>query len=213
MNGFEVDVLMTRDRVPVVVHDQTLMRLAGGQGAIHSMTWKELSRLDVGSHFHPRFAGERIPVLSEVLDAYGDMVLDIEIKGFTPWSEGLEDAVVEMVKERGMTDRVIISSFNPLILRRVMKLEPRIMTGSNYVVDAILILRRMWFSPFVKPFSKHPQPYQVDEAYMRRQQRRGIRVIPWGVDDPADMRRMFELDVDGLISDFPSLLRKEAEAT
>jgi len=204
-HGFEIDVLLTRDKKPVVVHDLTLERIAGGHGAIHSMNWAELSRLDVGGHFHPRFSGERIPRFEDVLDKYGhDMILDIEIKGYSPFYEGIEEVVIGLLKERKLTDKVIISSFNPMILRRVSILAPRIRTGSNYISDVILQLRRIWFAPFIKPFSKHPQPGQVNQKYVARQRRRGIQVIPWGVNEPDEIKRMLELGVDGIISDFPA---------
>ncbi len=210
-HGFEIDVLLTRDRVPVCAHDLTLMRIAGGQGAIQSMNYAEISRLDVGSHFHARFAGERIPPLSEVLDGFGgELILDIEIKGLNPLNAGIEEVVLKLVRERGLLDRVIISSFNPLMLRRVKALEPGVRTGSNYIADRFRQLRRVWFAPFLKPYSKHPQPGQVDDEYMRRQVKRGIKVIPWGVNEPEEIRRLLDLKVDGIISDFPARLKELA---
>ncbi|HUT53989.1 MAG TPA: glycerophosphodiester phosphodiesterase family protein [bacterium] len=212
-HGFEIDVLLTRDRIPVCAHDLTLHRIAGGHGAIQSMNFAELSRLDAGSHFHARFAGERIPVLAEVLDRFGgQMILDIEIKGLNPLNEGIEEVVLKLVRERGLLDRVIISSFNPLMLRRVKILEPGVRTGSNYIADRIRELRRVWFAPLLKPYSKHPQPGQVDGEYMRRQQKRGIKVIPWGVNEPEEIKRLLELKVDGIISDFPGRLVELARA-
>lgn len=213
MHGFEIDVLMTRDREAVVVHDLTLKRIAGGRGAIQSLNWDELSRLDVGSHFHPRFAGERIPRLADVLDRYGkSMIIDVEIKGLSPFSAGLEEMVVQLVRERGLLDRVIISSFNPLIIRRVRTIQPEIRTGYNYIEDGLGGLRRMWFRPFVKPFSQHPQPRLVTEKYLRVQRKKGIWVIPWGVDDPEEIERLLDLGVDGIISDYPTRLRGLFEA-
>ena len=211
VHGFEIDVLLTRDRVPVVVHDLTLRRLVGGEQAIHEMEFKELARLEVGSHFHPRFQGERIPRLEEVLDAYGgEMILDIEIKGYSPFYNGIEEIVIELLRKRGLFDSVIISSFNPLILKRVHELAPGIRTGSNYISDFILQLRRIWFAPFIKPYSKHPQPGQVDESYLERQHRQGIKVIPWGVNDEGEIKRLLCLGVDGIISDFPERLKRLA---
>lgn len=206
-HGFEIDVLLTRDGAPVVMHDLTLRRLAGDGQAVEAMTWAELSRLDVGSHFDPRFASERPPLLGDVLDAYGrEMVLDVEIKGYSPFYRGLEAVVVRLLRERGLLGRVIVSSFNPLILRRVQKLAPEVRTGSNYLSDRILQLRRIWFAPFVRTYSKHPQPGQVDEAYVARQRRRGIAVMPWGVNDAAEIRRLLALGVEGIISDYPTRL-------
>ncbi len=209
-HGFEIDVLLTRDGKPVCVHDLTLRRLAGGVGAIQSMTFHSLSRLDVGSHFHPRFAGERIPRLEDVLDSYGDMILDIEIKGYSPFSEGIEEVVIGLVRERDLLDRVIVSSFNPLTIRRVKAIAPEVKTGFNYLSDTIADLRRAWFAPFPPTFSKHPQPRQVDERYVARQKKKGIWVIPWGVDEEAEIRRLFELGVDGIISNLPTVMMRVA---
>jgi glycerophosphoryl diester phosphodiesterase len=212
-HGFEVDVLLTRDRAPVCVHDLTLQRIAGGHGAIQSMNLSDISKLDVGGHFHPRYAGERIPRFEDVLSEYGkDMILDVEIKGYSPFSEGIEEVVVKLLRERDLLDTVIISSFNPVILKRVKALAPDLRIGSNYISDTLLQLRRIWFAPFLKPYSKHPQPGQVDEAYIKRQHKRGIKVIPWGVNDPEEIRRLFDLGVDGIISDFPGRLVKLMES-
>lgn len=209
MHGFEVDVLLTRDRVAVAAHDLTLKRIAGGHGAIHSMNFAALCRLDVGSYFHPSFAGERIPRLEDILDAFGkDMILDIEIKGVSPFNDGIEEVVMNLLRERGMTGNVIISSFNPLVVRRVKALDPGIRTGFNYISDSIEQLRRVWFAPFQKPFSKHPQPHQVDGRYVERQHKKDIKVIPWGVSDTQDMKRLLDLGVDGIISDFPGRLKE-----
>ena len=209
MDGFEIDVLSTVDGVPVVVHDLTLERIVGGRGTISSMPWKSISRLDVGSHFHPRYAGERVPRLEDVLDHYGgDLILDIEIKGISPMSAGLEEMVVGLVRERDLSDRVILSSFNPLTIMRLKRMAPEIRTGFNYISDFMKDIRRLWFAPFLPTFSKHPQPWAVDEMYVKRQHKKGIWVIPWAVNDDAEITRLLGLDIDGLISDYPSRLRK-----
>ncbi|MFO8058525.1 MAG: glycerophosphodiester phosphodiesterase family protein [bacterium] len=208
MHGFEIDVLLTSDGVPAVIHDLTLTRLFRDRKAVRYMSFADLCRLDVGSHFHPRFAGEKVPRLEDVLDRYGDMVLDVEIKELNPFSERLAEMVIELVKERGIEDRIIISSFNPVIIRKVQRLEPGIRTGFNYISDSILHLRRAWFGLFAHTFSKHPQPGQVTRRYLGRQHRKGIRVIPWGVNHEADALRLLAMGADGLISDFPGMLRR-----
>ncbi len=208
MHGFEVDVLLTRDNVPVAVHDLTLQRIAGGHRAVQEVTWPAISGLDAGSHFHPRFAGERIPRLEDVLDHYGrDMIIDIELKGYSPFSEGMEEAVISLVREKNLSDQVIISSFNPFTIMRLKSMAPEIKTGFNYLSDSIRQIRRVWFAPFLPTFSKHPQPHQVDQSYVQRQHKKGIWVIPWGVSQREEMERLLHLGVDGIISNFPSTLR------
>jgi len=210
MHGFEIDTTLTSDGVPVVVHDLTLERLTHDKKSISDMSFPDLCKVDVGSHFNPRFKGERVPRLEDVLDNYQDMVLDVEIKGLNPFSEKLSEMVIKLLRERDLLDQTIISSFNPVIIKQVQSLEPSLRTGFNYLSDSILALRRAWFGVFSRTFSKHPQPGQVTEKYIARQHRKGVRVIPWGANCEDDIRRLLNIGVDGIISDFPSLLYKTA---
>ncbi len=210
MHGFEIDTMLTSDGVPVVVHDLTLERLTQDKQSINDMSFADLCKVDVGSHFSDRFKGERIPRLEEVLDNYQDMVLDIEIKGLNPFSEKLSEIVIKLLRERDLVDRTIISSFNPVVIRQVQSIEPSLRTGFNYISDSILTLRRAWFGVFSRTFSKHPQPGQVTDKYIARQHRKGVRVVPWGVNNEDEIRRLLDMGVDGIISDFPSVLYKAA---
>ncbi len=208
MHGFEIDTLLTSDGVAVVVHDLTLERLTRHKKSIRELSFAELCRVDVGSHFHPRFQGERVPRLEDVLDHYQDMILDVEIKGLNPFSERLSEIVIKLLKERDMLERAIISSFNPVIIKKVQSLEPGLRTGFNYISDSLFHLRRAWFGVFATTFSKHPEPGQVTAKYLERQHRKGIQVIPWGVNRQGEMRRLLNMGVDGIISDFPGTLQK-----
>ena len=77
----ELDVALSRDRKLVVIHDATLERTTNGEGAVSDHTLAQLKQLDAGGWFHPRFAGEHLPELSEVLDlADGQVLINIEIK-------------------------------------------------------------------------------------------------------------------------------------
>jgi len=208
MDGIELDVLRCRSGEVVAVHDLTLKRLASGRGRIQHYSYAQLQQLDVGSHFSEKFAGERIPRLEEVLDQFGKKLwLDIEIKGRSLHTDGIEEAVIRLLRERGLGENVILSSFNPLIIRRVRALEPRIKVGCNYLQDAYEPLRKIWFRPLPLPFSLHPQPAQVDRAFLDYARRIGAKVLPWGVNEPEEIKRLLELGVDGLISDYPSRLR------
>jgi glycerophosphoryl diester phosphodiesterase len=208
LDGIELDVLRCRTGELVVVHDLTLKRLAGGRGRIRQYSFQELARLDVGSHFSAKFAGERIPRLEEILDQFGKkMWLDLELKGRSLRTDGIEATVIRLLRERNLLDNVILSSFNPFIIRRVRALDPRFKTGFNYLQDFAGPLRRLWFQPLPRPFSLHPQPAMVDPAYLDRAHRQGVKVMPWGVNQPEEIKRLLDWGVDGIISDFPSRLR------
>ena len=77
----ELDVSLSRDRKPIVIHDATLARTTNGHGPVHDYTLEELKQLDAGSWYHPDFAGQRLPELAEVLELVdGRVITNIEIK-------------------------------------------------------------------------------------------------------------------------------------
>ena len=155
----ELDVMLTRDRKMVVIHDATLERTTNGHGPVSSYTLKELKELDAGSWFHPRFAGERLPALEEVLDLVSDhALLNIEIKSNAYEAhqppDAIEKQVVELVRRKNALTSVLISSFEWKILENVASMEdaPAIALISKYPAagaNVKLCIR-------LKAFSWHP---------------------------------------------------------
>lgn len=120
--GIELDVRLSRDGVPVVIHDADLMRLAGVDASIGRLTGAELGSADVGSWFSPRFAGTGIPTLEEVFAAFGTgFYYDVEIKHRRGDPTALIDAVLAEVARQGLEDRVLISAFHPRVVSQVRR--------------------------------------------------------------------------------------------
>ena len=124
----ELDVMLSRDRRPVVVHDDTLERTTNGTGAVKDFTLEELKKLDAGSWFEPRFADQRLPELSEVLALAGGRTrVNIEIKaqayesGHPP--DAIENQVVAMVRKMNLQDCALISSFEIDFLAQIAAME------------------------------------------------------------------------------------------
>jgi glycerophosphoryl diester phosphodiesterase len=208
-DGIELDVHLSADGQAVVIHNDTVDATTDGVGRVSKMTCAELQALDAGGGVDPRFAGERIPTLQQVFDAVGQRVLiNIEVKveaGYHPPEQEAE--TVRLIEDNHMVDRVIVSSFSPISLRRVHKLNPHIPLGFLYakIEPAFLpwLIRRLY-----APFSAlHPHLSWVDERYMARARRRGLRVNVWTVNDASDMERMRDLGVDGIITNYPDTLR------
>ena len=212
-DGIELDVMLSADGVPVVIHDFTLERTSNGQGQVGERTLAQLQALDAGSYFAPRFAEERLPTLAQVLDALGGSLrINIELKSRT-WAEtGLEKSVAELVAQRGLNSSVIVSSFNPLSLWRMRRINPRIARGLLYERHMPLCLRRAWAAPFLGLNAVHPQAGMVDAAYMRWARGKRYRVNVWTVNEPAEMERLLALGVDTLITDRPDVARKVVDA-
>jgi glycerophosphoryl diester phosphodiesterase len=207
-SGVELDVMLTSDGEVVVIHDDTLDRTTDGSGRVRDMTLSKLKTLDAGSWFDPRFAGQRIPTLQEVLELIGGrMILDIELKSRSLTDDRLEVKVVELVERNDLVDSAILSSFNPLAIWRVKRLNPRLATGLLYMEDTPLPLRRAWLRPLVRPDGLHPRHTMVRPAYVCWAKERGYSIIAWTVNDLHEMRRLIGLGVDGVITDRPERLK------
>ena len=205
----ELDVMLTRDRKMVVIHDATLERTTDGHGHVNSYTLKELKKLDAGRWFHPRFAGERLPELEEVLDLVsGRALLNIEIKSNAYEAhhppDAIEKQVVELVRRKNALTSVLISSFEWKILENVVSMEdaPAIALISKYPAESDNVKHCIK----LRAFSWHPNcsELQYDQVKIMREQ--GIRVFPYNVDSPGEYQRVLQMDVDGVITSDPLLL-------
>jgi len=212
-DGIELDVQLSADGVPVVIHDWTLDRTTDGQGPVATWRWAELRTLDAGSWFDSAYARQRIPSLEDVFAAFGRRLrynIELKVRGLR--SNGLERAVIAMIHRHGLTNRVLVSSFNPLALRRVGRLEPHLETGLLLAPEQPIYLRRAWLAPFVPHTARLPKYPLVDASYMAWARRRGYRVGVWTVDDPDEMMRLADLGVDAIITNRPDVLGRALAA-
>jgi len=207
-DGIEFDVHLSADGVPVVIHDFAVDATTDSSGRVAEMDLAQIKQLDAGSYFDPAFAGEHIPTLEEVLQAFGNqLLLNIELKSTSPRDNGLEQAVLTLVKQHDLGSRVLLSSFNPFSLRRAKKIAPHVRAGLLYAPDLPIFLSRAWLAPLFPHEARHPEHTMVDARYMAWARRHGYRVNVWTVDDPDEMRRLIDLGVDGIITNVPDVLR------
>jgi glycerophosphoryl diester phosphodiesterase len=209
-DGIELDVQLSRDGEIVVMHDSTLEATTNGHGPVSSQTLAELKRLDAGSWFDPAFARQQIPTLQEVVEAVGHhLLLNIELKTAQRLGDdGLAAAVVRLLEENHLLDRVVISSFNPFAVRRVRERNPWIAVGLLYGPGMPFLLRRPWMRRFVHPDALHPHYTSVHARYVAWAHKKGYRVHTWTVDEPKDMERLTQAGTDLIITNRPDLLRE-----
>ena len=212
-DGIELDVHLSRDGHVVVIHDFDVATTTDGRGLVCDKTLAELKELDAGGWFDPVFAGQRIPTLQEVIDAVGQrLLLNIELKA-KGWSDkGLAAKVVQIVEQNDLVDRVVLSSFNPLVVWRAKRRDPQIATGLLYAQDMPLFLRKAWSRWLLRPTALHPHYAMVDSHYVWWANRQGYRVNVWTADDPGDMQRLMREGVDIIITNRPDLLRDVVRA-
>lgn len=206
-DGIELDVQLSKDGEVVVIHDFQLDATTDGTGPVRDCTLAELKEFDAGVRFDPACAGERIPTLQEVIDAVGHrLLINIELKAQGVRDDGLAAAVVSVVERNDLVARVILSSFNPLTLRRAGRLNPKIPLGLLYAPDQPLFLRRPWLRRTIPLEAVHPYHGLVDAGYIEWAKKQGYRVNVWTVDEVERMQQLRRLAVDVIITNWPDRL-------
>lgn len=210
--GIELDIHLSADGAIMVIHDDDTARVCPGSSlAVGQSRSQDLRKLDVGAWKAARWAGERIPVLAEVLEELkGDLYFDIEIKGRSTHDLGLEAALADLLADFKLdASSVVVSSFNPIILRRFKVLAPHIPTAIIYCDSDELprYLRRgegRWIAAadFLKPKSTELSPGRVRLGHSL-----GLRpVVPWTVDQPDEAAALLKAGCVGLVSNQPHRL-------
>lgn len=191
VEGIELDVHVTSDGVPVVIHDRELSRTTNGTGNVDDTPFDYLQTFDAGF-------GERVPSLRDVLELVADKAhLDIEIKGL-----GAEQATLDVLREHPDI-RWAISSFDWNILRRVRGLDAtaELWPLSERVDDALL---RVSTSLDASSVSLWAGDYSEDHAALLQQA--GLRTVVWTVNDVEQAERLRGLGAYGLCTDVPDLI-------
>ncbi|MDX9958508.1 MAG: glycerophosphodiester phosphodiesterase [Clostridia bacterium] len=210
--GVELDIHLTADDRMVVAHDYNTDRTSpDNKLTIAGSNWEQLRTVDVGAWKDPKYAGEHIPLLSDLLEEHGkDFYFDIEMKSRDNTDGHLEAMLARLLDDFKMeADRVVVSSFNPVMLAKFKATCPGIPTAIIYCADDDVpwYLRRgegRWIAgaDFLKP--KHVIPTRIRLAFGRAIG--GRQVLPWTVDDPAIARRMIDIGCEGVISNKPHAL-------
>ena len=212
-DGLEMDVHLASDGEVVVCHDATLDRTTDATGPVAGRTSAELAAVDAGCRFGDAgrlpFRGQHVgvPRLRDVLARFRGTRAIVEMKRDDP---AMADAVVAIVRDLNLVDTVCLGSFGAMVLGRVRQLAPEIATsGSRREVRVALY--RSW----IRWPARHVayQAHLVPEAtgghrvvtprFVRDAHRAGVVVHVWTVNEEADMRRLLDWGVDGLITDVP----------
>lgn len=206
-DGIECDVHLSADGVPVVIHDPRLDRTTSGTGRVREYRASALRRLDAGSWFNRRFpsrarsryAGARIPLLSEVLAWVREhkCLVFVEIKEPTP---GIEGKVLEEIEVAGVASLATLISFDLRTLRRLRELDSRVSLGLD-ISRRLLAIGR---AKSLDAAALLPHWTIASRRFIRRAHQNSIRVLIWTLDQPRWMRRKILDGVDGIITNYPA---------
>jgi glycerophosphoryl diester phosphodiesterase len=214
-DAVEVDVHMSRDGQIVVIHDENTRRTGGVRKDVGAQTVAELKKLDAGKWKSPKWAGERIPLLSEVLEIIprGKRFF-IEVKcgiGFIPTFEALRQ------QWEGKKDRLILIGFSLELMEQVKKAFPELEVC--WIVEFRRSLKTGRWTPNKKAVLEKALNAGVDGLdvgakailtadWIEQVKQAGLSFYVWTVDKPLPARRLLAAGVDGITTNRPGWLRE-----
>jgi glycerophosphoryl diester phosphodiesterase len=204
----ETDVHTTSDGVLLVFHDESLDRITDGKGRIGGLTAETVARARIGGV-------EPIPLFAELVTAFPDVRFNLDVKDW-----GSARSLAAAIEQYGVHDRVLIASFSDRRRRAVLRLLSRPVAGSAGIVSnaLFLLLGPLLPAAVIRRALRGVHALQVPVRYgavrvvtpgfVRRAHRHGLQVHVWTINDPAEMHRLLDLGVDGIVTDRADLLKK-----
>ena len=205
----ETDVHLTKDGVLVAFHDTNLQRTCGHPGEIIDMTWAEIAELRVDGR-------EPIPLMADLLERWPDARFNIDCK-----SDAALEPLAALLRSADVFDRVCIGSFSHRRLKRLRaQCGPALLTALS--PTEIASLRLLHHVRGAGPRAAQVPPTAGDpdslfhlglatERFVRHAHRGDIPVHVWTINDEAEMDRLLDVGVDGIMTDRPELLRQVFE--
>ncbi|MEW6144442.1 MAG: glycerophosphodiester phosphodiesterase family protein [Thermodesulfobacteriota bacterium] len=199
----EIDVRLTSDGVPVLMHDGTLDRTTDGAGRVNERTREYVRNLDAGSHFSPKFNGEPVPDLGAVLEymkgTRSTLVIEVKSPGDYP---DIGNVLADYLNKYGMEKRVVVISFDPGWIGEFRKLAPGVPLGALYVYPFSIPP-----ASEVKYVSVFWPAYALDPSLAWRLRRGGYAVWAWNVGNYYVARFLAWKGVEGIVLDRPGMMR------
>jgi glycerophosphoryl diester phosphodiesterase len=213
-DGIEFDVRLTRDGVPVVIHDSTLRRTGGLPHRVADLTWAEISKIDVGSWFAGTFANETVPSLAELLTLFqsNNSTLYLEMKGDSPAEQRpLAEACVKVIDEHSLRERVVVECFQLPALKILKEIDPDIKTVAlfepAFTKPSVLSDQRIINqAKNVGAVALALHHRLARESLVQKAKAAGLHVAVWTVDDPAWIERAQAIGIDALITNNPAVM-------
>ena len=205
----EIDVMLTRDGAPVVIHDDALDRTTDGHGPVAAATLAEIRALDAGSWFAPRFAGERVPTLAEALETILALRLglNLEIKPCLGFAVETAQSVLAELMRFWPADGpgLLLSSFEPECLAAARRLVPACPRGllMEDVADGWADLAER-----LDAATLHVSDFRLRAEELEALRATGRPVLVYTVNEPERARALFEHGAAAIFTDRPGAMAK-----
>ncbi len=199
----ETDVQASKDGQIVIFHDDNLERMAGIRNQIRNLSFQEIKKIELKG-------GGRIPLLSEALSSFPNLRFNIDIK-----TEDAVEETIRIIKSNRSINRVCLASFSSKRLKKIRKIAGEGTCTSSGQMDILkLIINSLGLNIVIPegdcaqvPVSQWGIPI-VTRSFIENNHKLNKFVHVWTVDDEYEMNRLFNLGVDGLMTDKPSVLKK-----
>ncbi|MBQ7596061.1 MAG: hypothetical protein IJU45_05300 [Clostridia bacterium] len=214
-DGLETDVHLTSDGVPVICHNYNIDGLSNGKGAIREMTLEQFKSYDFGSYFSDKFIDTPAPTLAELLELcknYKFKILNLEIKPPKENDMAIVKKTIDMVKEYGLYDEMLLSSFSANVLIEAKKLDRNCKTAYLYSPDKrdfYRVGRKIEkFAREIGACALHPIDLLVSRQVVEKAHSEGVEVNVWTVNKKSSILKYADYGVDGIITDKPDFARQ-----
>ena len=187
----ECDVHLSADGYPVVIHDDTLDRTTSGKGKVREYTLRELKNFDAGK-------GERIPTLEEVLELVkGKARLIIEIK-----EPEAKEVVLKTIKKKDLKEEVLLASFDSHLLMDISSDFSKVLLSYRNPSLFFYVAKEISVSFLGLKYTL------ITSKVMDRAKKNNLKLLAWTVNERENIKKMLDLNVDAIASDYPDRVRK-----
>ncbi|MGI6695690.1 MAG: glycerophosphodiester phosphodiesterase [Christensenellales bacterium] len=199
----ELDVHLSRDRELVVAHDERIDRVSDGTGYIGQLSLKEIKK-HLFNATHPQYQEAKAPTLEEVFDLLKEtsLIINVELKNnYMPY-EGMEERCISLAAKKGMSDRIIYSSFNHRSLLRIKEIDPEAVCGVLYnccLIEPWDYGRKLG----IEAIHPHYSELLLNPDECEASHKAGLKVNTWTVNDDRDMKKIILMGADMLITNYP----------
>lgn len=211
--GIEFDCLLTKDKVPVVTHNDDLSILTHYRGYAHATPFATVRSLDVGSHHSAATAGVTMPTLTEALEAIEphEVLTIVEIKAQPGMISSAANLIGGIVGDLKMRGPLMISSANLRLLHELGRRHPKIPRAVIIKGKVFSFFRSAVFARLEGLCSVHTRLSALSPGLVERMHRRGREVHAWTANEPDEFDLCLALEVDGVITDDVALARRYIE--
>ncbi|HGJ63915.1 TPA: hypothetical protein ENS27_00835 [bacterium] len=208
----ELDVRQTKDGVLILIHNDTLDETTSSEGLVSDMNYAQIKKLDAGSWKNPKYAGEKIPTLMEVLDFTRDKVgLSLDLK-----DESIIKTMLREIKDANMVENVVICGCHEPQARAIWDINPEVTVLLNTDSDLDKLAKCEDKANFINEYICRASKERfaalnvsfryVNDELIYKAHRRALPVWTWTVDNVEDMERLIEMGVDAIYSNDPARL-------